>query len=105
VKNWKVLENRCTGNRTGGLNPFPFSDHPKPANEYHLKTGQRERRSGTLTPAEASSASNDLPRSFERIRRPRSSLGAYDFIGKPLDFDELHVTIKNAGAQWRSVFA
>jgi DNA-binding NtrC family response regulator len=23
-------------------------------------------------------------------------LGAYDFIGKPLDFDELHVTIKNA---------
>src|ERR1700758_2655424 len=23
-------------------------------------------------------------------------LGAYDFVGKPLDFDELHVTIKNA---------
>src|SRR5438477_4759458 len=23
-------------------------------------------------------------------------LGAYDFIGKPLDFEELHVTIKNA---------
>ena len=22
------------------------SDHPKPANEYHLKTGQQERRSG-----------------------------------------------------------
>jgi len=25
---------------------FPLSDHPKPANEYHLKTGQRERRLG-----------------------------------------------------------
>src|ERR1700751_1496098 len=24
------------------------------------------------------------------------NLGAYDFVGKPLDFDELHVTIKNA---------
>src|SRR5580693_9913881 len=23
-------------------------------------------------------------------------LGAYDFVGKPLDFEELHVTIKNA---------
>src|SRR5579862_9512615 len=23
-------------------------------------------------------------------------LGAYDFVGKPLDFDELHVTVKNA---------
>ena len=23
-------------------------------------------------------------------------LGAYDFVGKPVDFDELHVTIKNA---------
>ena len=23
-------------------------------------------------------------------------LGAYDFVGKPLDFDELHVAIKNA---------
>ncbi len=23
-------------------------------------------------------------------------LGAYDFIGKPIDFDELHVAIKNA---------
>src|SRR5208282_2537872 len=23
-------------------------------------------------------------------------LGAYDFVGKPIDFDELHVTIKNA---------
>jgi hypothetical protein len=23
-----------------------LSDHPKPANEYHLKTGQRERRPG-----------------------------------------------------------
>src|SRR5215813_13227790 len=23
-------------------------------------------------------------------------LGAYDFVGKPLDFDELHVTIQNA---------
>ena len=23
-------------------------------------------------------------------------LGAYDFIGKPLDFDELHITIQNA---------
>ena len=23
-----------------------LSDHPKPANEYHLKTGQRERRLG-----------------------------------------------------------
>ena len=23
-------------------------------------------------------------------------LGAYDFVGKPLDFDELHVVIKNA---------
>src|SRR3984893_15048334 len=23
-------------------------------------------------------------------------LGAYDFVGKPVDFDELHITIKNA---------
>src|SRR5208282_1548375 len=23
-------------------------------------------------------------------------LGAYDFVGKPIDFDELHITIKNA---------
>src|SRR6516225_1197439 len=23
-------------------------------------------------------------------------LGAYDFVGKPLDFDELHITIQNA---------
>ncbi|MGB6474112.1 MAG: hypothetical protein WBF04_08515 [Candidatus Sulfotelmatobacter sp.] len=25
---------------------YLLSDHPKPANEYHLKTGQRERRLG-----------------------------------------------------------
>jgi len=24
------------------LYSFDLSDHPKPANEYHLKTGQRE---------------------------------------------------------------
>jgi len=32
---------------------WALSDHPKPANEYHLKTGQREMASGTLIPAEA----------------------------------------------------
>src|ERR1019366_6580771 len=28
--------------------------------------------------------------------KPALKLGAYDFVGKPLDFDELHVAIKNA---------
>jgi hypothetical protein len=28
------------------VHPSPLSDHPKPANEYHLKTGQREQRLG-----------------------------------------------------------
>ena len=27
-------------------NLSPLSDHPKPANDYHLKTGQREQRPG-----------------------------------------------------------
>jgi hypothetical protein len=34
------------GNRIASHLRDSLSDHPKPANEYHLKTGQRERRLG-----------------------------------------------------------
>jgi len=41
----KELANRMT-ERDAMVKQFLLSDHPKPANEYHLKTGQREQRLG-----------------------------------------------------------
>ena len=38
------LKKRMVGTRR--LELLTLSDHPKPANEYHLKTGQREQRLG-----------------------------------------------------------
>jgi hypothetical protein len=40
-----ALSNKAIYQRSLGLNinlAWGLSDHPKPANEYHLKTGQRE---------------------------------------------------------------
>src|ERR1019366_24284 len=41
-----IIENGCyiSWHETSGCPSL--SDHPKPANEYHLKTGQREQRLG-----------------------------------------------------------
>jgi len=39
---------------------------------------------------------HDHRRSAARRREAALKLGAYDFVGKPIDFDELHITIKNA---------